>query len=418
MVARLLDRWCLVVFYISAVCHHSGTCLASVIACQTQATESLPPSGIWKGAWEKAEGESSAGLECPTRPSRVATTQPSSLHQIASEDDLALWTMQWQATPEEPDSASKSPKERQKGEERPGTGKWKWEVGLGSNGLGTIPCEGSLGAVNPEDESPDSKDGEMAEDKPLPPAPILPVPPMAPNMASNALSADELKLMTNLQGVKNYSPLPDELAQQLESLETRHQESLNAKALSHGHLNRLHKIRKQAGSLVKEIQAVDQDWRQFVAEAYSRLGQHASMYQEHRASLMEQLAAKNVELNAIKEEVSSASRTLMEQSAFPQDNIENVDIAADLSNFQATAGQMGLVSGPTIELSDLEDEDMTSQQEHGPGKGPRRVALRPFRNAGSPGKVAHTHLKPKENKENKEKAKENKESKEMKEEAG
>lgn len=99
----------------------------------------------------------------------------------------------------------------------------------------------------------------------LPPPPTLPIPPAPTANLQQPLTADEATLTTHLQGIRQYGTLPPNMAAQLEALEQRHQEALNVRALSHAHLNKLHKARHQATTLADKINSVDSGRKIFLA---------------------------------------------------------------------------------------------------------------------------------------------------------
>eukprot|EP00438_Fugacium_kawagutii_P012497 Skav200179 [mRNA] locus=scaffold1159:325378:326424:- [translate_table: standard] len=231
---------------------------------------------------------------------------------------------------------------------------------------------------------------------PLPPAPVLPVPPSAPP-SQQALSAEDMKLMNHLQGLRDLGVLPMELSQRLELLEQKHQESLNTKALSHAQLNKLHKVRNQTSQLAGRIRSVDEEWRKFLAMSMARLTQHSQMFQAHRQDLLSQYNQKVQELAAIKEEVSLASQSLIGQVPVVEPPAEPVNTARDLQQFQELAQSLhpeeALVVG-SDEEEELQDADMEEAKATSASSKPT-LAPRPFRTvtATSPTKVQQNQLK-------------------------
>lgn len=244
----------------------------------------------------------------------------------------------------------------------------------------------------------------------VPPPPALPAPPTLSSTSSSALTTEETKLLAHLQGIQKYGMLTEPLLSQLQALEARHQEALNSKALTHAHLNRLHKVRNQTNALTAKIKTVDAEWVAFLQEANGRLAQHAAMYQKHRAELIENLQAKLQELANLKAEVSSASKSLVAaitETPLPETSPE---VQQDVEQFQQATAMLRPTDQPWIELTDNEEENENTDEEMvnaAPSGGARRViAPKAFRASTSPNRVANQNLKQKTVKEHKENAKE------------
>lgn len=251
---------------------------------------------------------------------------------------------------------------------------------------------------------------EMEEDKPLPPQPILPVPPAPPTPTpapSEVMTEAELELLKHLKGLQGLQELPETLAQQLQQLEAKQHSTLAQKSLSHGLLNKLHRARGQVQSLTKKIASVDEEWRQFLVSVKNKVHLHAQHYQQHRGDLVETLNAKLQELELLKNEVTTASQTLVEQTSTTETQIEDTDLQAQFLQFQQMTEAMGrIVTTPElvdIDLDEEENQDMeeeaeeTEDDEHKKTNGPKptktHLTPAPFRTPGSPGKVAQMTLK-------------------------
>lgn len=275
----------------------------------------------------------------------------------------------------------------------------------------------------PQSRLPPAKE----DDLPLPPPPHLPQPPATPlvNAGGQALSEEEAKLLSHLQGIRQYGKLPEVLLTQLEALEQRQQESLNNRALTHSHLNKLNKVRHQTSVLGDKIKSVDEEWLKFVAESTSRLQQHATMYHAHRNDLVTQYNAKVQELTALRQEVSNASQSLVNQTPQPEVPAEAMDTVANIEVFNQAAVNLGVGEAMLVEESDPEllEEGQPSTKVLSGTK--PHLQPRAFREAGSPNRVAHLHVKGKQHQQNRDKdrglkghkdAKETSEQKEVKEE--
>eukprot|EP00438_Fugacium_kawagutii_P014324 Skav210905 [mRNA] locus=scaffold2900:298748:299428:- [translate_table: standard] len=205
--------------------------------------------------------------------------------------------------------------------------------------------------------------------------------------------------MTHLQGIKEFGALPDSLRQQLEILEQKHQESLNSRALTHAHLNRLNKCRHQTNALMDKVKSLDSEWHSFLTESTSRLHQHAAMYQQRRKELLQQYKTKAEELESIREEVTMASQSLIAQVPAPEMVKQEVDTEGDVEAFLQAAQDLSQTEDFPIEVSDAEllsDDAMKDKKTVPAAK--VTSAPKPFKGGTtSPTKVSQNHLKEKTN---------------------
>lgn len=253
------------------------------------------------------------------------------------------------------------------------------------------------------------------EERPLPPAPTLPAPPtgQVPPPDTEPLSEAEQKLIVHLKALQELQELPEPMAMQLAQLEARQLAANTQKALSHGHLNRLHRVRNQTQSLTRKIAALDQEWKQFLIDVQHKVHLHSQHYQRHRGDLLENLNLKIQELETVKREVSTASQALLGQTQEPEAVLEDHEIQMQLQNFQeltATLNSSLEAANSAVHLvSEGEEmEDVTPEdQEEKPARS--HLAPAPFRSPGSPGRVS-THVLKQDR--TKEKAKEKERDKE------
>lgn len=167
--------------------------------------------------------------------------------------------------------------------------------------------------------------------------------------------------MSHMQGLKEYGLLSPELTMQLEKLETKHQESLNSKALSHAHLKKLHRVRNQTNKLAGDIKKLDDEWANFLAESVARLNQHAEMYQAHRSDLLQQFTAKIQELTAVKAEVSNASQSLVNQVPQTETPAQLADLGQQIQAFRDAAAALAPPAEPVTITSEGEGEDTDTE---------------------------------------------------------
>jgi hypothetical protein len=255
----------------------------------------------------------------------------------------------------------------------------------------------------------------------LPPQPVLPPPPPLPKeVEEESLSAEEQKLLEYLRGLSGMGmDLLQQMSQQLKELEQKEQRVLSAKALSHGHLNRLSRLKNQVSGAAKRIKDLDAEWNAFMERTMARVKEHAALFQGCRSDLLEVYNQKLQELHALKEEVSVASRSLVNQPALDFSVEEMPALPSQMAEIQMCLQDGGAVShaGEIIEPVDLtepmeEEELMEEQPDRKEGEiRTESTALKPFRSVASPTGVAKSHLKSKTDKHVREKESKHKEDK-------
>eukprot|EP00438_Fugacium_kawagutii_P028740 Skav229640 [mRNA] locus=scaffold649:303487:305484:+ [translate_table: standard] len=244
---------------------------------------------------------------------------------------------------------------------------------------------------------------EAEASQPIPPQPVLPAPPNPSESKMTPLSDEEMKMLTHLRGIDELGSLPEMLKPQLQMLELRNQAQLPNRGLTHGHVNRLHKTRNQVQSIVKKINDLDMEWSEFMKDTKARFQIHVEHYHQHRQELKESLRKKLQDLEMVKAEVTTASKSLTSQPATLEMPSESppLEEAMQFQQMMATSQPQDLIQEIP---SDAEEEDELMDSMDGQPKTRTSLAPRPFRVAGSPQKVATNHLKrdPKEAKQIKE----------------
>ena len=144
------------------------------------------------------------------------------------------------------------------------------------------------------------------------------VPEQQPSLAETSdtpMTTEETKLLEHLRGLHGMGiDLTEGMALQLEKLQTKEAKQAAGKTLSHGHLNKLNKVRAQVKTAAKKVEDLDGEWNKFVQNIVQKIQQHALMYQTCRSDMLEVFNNRLAELQAIKKEVGLASRSLLEQS--------------------------------------------------------------------------------------------------------
>ena len=211
------------------------------------------------------------------------------------------------------------------------------------------------------------------------------------------LSQSEKNVLAHLRGLQGHGiELTEQMKEQMTKLEEKEASMQGEVTLSHGHINRYHKLKAQAASTAKRIKDLDAEWLGFLGRVQMKLGRHASLYQKARGDLLEQYNMKMTDLQKIKSEVSAASLTMIANDIAEETLQESVDAAKALETLQQAMQDGAQVF--SISDDEMEEEMETNGEKKTPGDASRsrgRNAMQPFRAAGSPSKVSTNHLKPK-----------------------
>eukprot|EP00438_Fugacium_kawagutii_P032595 Skav236461 [mRNA] locus=scaffold1758:505530:506594:- [translate_table: standard] len=251
--------------------------------------------------------------------------------------------------------------------------------------------------TSPQARLPLPKEGveSLEKDPPqtMPPPPTLPPPPLPEETKMNPLAEEELKLLSHLKGLQELGSLPEMLEPQLQMLELRNQAHIPNKGLTHGHVNRLHKAKNQVQTVIKKLNELDKEWKAFMQETQLRFQTHVEHYHHRRRELQESLQKKIQDLEVIKAEVSTVSKSL---TAAPSTE----DLPADGPSLTEAMQfqQMMTMNQPQEAITEIpsdeeEEDELMSEAKETANKGKQQL-VRPFqRMAGSPQKVATSHLK-------------------------
>ena len=217
------------------------------------------------------------------------------------------------------------------------------------------------------------------------------------------MSEEEKKKLSHLRGLQSMDvELPAALTLQLEALGAKEKEVHDTRALSHGHLNKLTKVKSQVSAQVRKIDTLDKEWGAFVQSTVEKIQHHADLYQQCRGEMMETYNLKLEAFRQLKLELNQASRTLLDQNLEEPTCVETINVDEQMQVMNATITSGGRVA-PIVDLSEEDDvmETPGSQDaEDGPGaKDSKNQAKAPFRGAVSPQKVANLHLKVKKDKD-------------------
>jgi hypothetical protein len=167
-------------------------------------------------------------------------------------------------------------------------------------------------------------------------------------------------------------------------------------------------LKNQVSGAAKRIKDLDAEWNAFMERTMARVKEHAALFQGCRSDLLEVYNQKLQELHALKEEVSVASRSLVNQPALDFSVEEMPALPSQMAEIQMCLQDGGAVShaGEIIEPVDLTEPDRKEGEIR-----TESTALKPFRSVASPTGVAKSHLKSKTDKHVREKESKHKEDK-------
>lgn len=200
-----------------------------------------------------------------------------------------------------------------------------------------------------------------------------------------------MKVLEHLKGLHDAGvQLPTEMKQQIVELETAVKEQMVA-PLSHSRLNKWTKLRAQIRTQHRKVQELDSSWQTFMKSVMEKIQTHHAMYQSCRIELLDGLALKRLELEKIKEQINTASQSLLEE----KDDEVVEDVTVDL---QGQMDQFHQLAESIVQMPDLEDDDMELTDAQGkeieaqPKDGRRKPTVAAFthRTPTSPSKVAQT----------------------------
>ena len=206
--------------------------------------------------------------------------------------------------------------------------------------------------------------------------------------------------------------MSEEMLDKLRGLEQKEKDFAASKSLTHGHINRHHKIRDKLAAQLQKIRIMDQEWDKFVVATQEKIQHHATLYRQARTELCQQYHEKLQELQSLNQEISSASQSMVQAvqgDQLPVPEVASVEDQFAILQAALQEGQRDLIPVEEMQMDTTETVDVhssDSDKELVPEKPPMAKA-KTFQASVSPNRVAHTHLKvkkePKESKESKDK---------------
>eukprot|EP00438_Fugacium_kawagutii_P032845 Skav224537 [mRNA] locus=scaffold388:790655:798229:+ [translate_table: standard] len=312
----------------------------------------------------------------------------------------AVWQRREKRSVSKPKSKKDSRKER-KEKDKPAKDKGteKSAPSEENNGWQVFPTSVPWVTTTPQARLPNPKPSEGTSSIPdIPPQPVLQPPPPPPAASAKQmktqLTQEEQEVLKHLRGLQSLgAELPPQFQLRLTALELKEKEQDNQKPLSHGHLNRLHKLQGQVQSQLGRIQKLDTEWKAFLDFVNGKMAMHVEMYKTCRHEMVTTYQNKIQELQEVKASVTAASQSLMDAAERPQEPPAPPEVDQDIQQFQ----QAVLMAGQEVQQVDSDVEDMEEVQEDvqedGKITGTKQKALIPFRGATSPNKVTNLHLK-------------------------
>ena len=204
------------------------------------------------------------------------------------------------------------------------------------------------------------------------------------------MTQEEHKLLDHLKALVEMKIEPSEALQsQYDALVQKEKEIQASKALTHGHVHRVNRLKEQAEAAGRKIRALDIEWQGFMKATQEKIAAHAKLYQSCRAEHMEMYNKKKEEWQKAKQAAHSATQALLEAKT-EIEVTEVVDVEEQVAQMNSEMVQAGLV----YQISDEEEvEDMDTSQQGGepnPDKPSRRAT---FKSSTSPHRVANQFLK-------------------------
>ena len=218
------------------------------------------------------------------------------------------------------------------------------------------------------------------------------MPPQATD-SSNTMTKEEIKLLEHLKtSVEMGMELSVKFQQQYQILLQKEKEANAGKALSHGHIHRLRRLKAQTNAAGQKIKNLDSEWKKLVTSTQEKLAHHAKLYQSCRAEMMEAYNMKMQEWQNAKMEINTASQSLMaeELGEEPQEAPEvDLQVASVIQDIEQAGQVFSLLSDDEqeAEVEVVEDQEMDVKQ--------LTRLRRSFQGSPSPTKVATSHLKTK-----------------------
>ena len=131
--------------------------------------------------------------------------------------------------------------------------------------------------------------------------------------------------------------------------------SWSQKPLTHGHLNRLNKVKSQLTNAAKRIEELDQEWSSFVQKTMEKVKQHAAMYQSCRADLLEAYNTKLEELSMLKKEMTEASLSMLAPAVTVAPMEKSVDVEKQIHSLEEVIDIESVVGAVDL-TDDMDDE--------------------------------------------------------------
>ena len=245
----------------------------------------------------------------------------------------------------------------------------------------------------------------------LPAEPVLPPPPAQPQSEpsqeadDSPLTAEEVKILEHYRGLKASVPLPTELQAHMDKLEKRERVKQISKGLTHGHLNRKHRLEAKLTSAIGKLKELDKEWASFVEGTTKRIKVHADLYQKCRGEAWQTYVSRKADLEALHQEMNAASMQMLDGKETEEEVKEEIDFGLQLAAMQSALSpeipqpqdppnSNPAFDGEVQEVMESDQEDMETELLPD-GKQNKSKGSKPFVTSPSPLRVANQTLKPK-----------------------
>ena len=186
------------------------------------------------------------------------------------------------------------------------------------------------------------------------------------------LSAKEVKALEHLRALQSMEiELTGGLQQQLEDLEKREKIHGTQSEVTHGHLNKLKRLKYQITAAAKKVQVLDGEWKQFVVTTSAKIQEHADLYQQSRQELMLRYKEKIAEREALKREVSAATETMLQAKEEEIDALDDGSYAKQMGQMHTllATGSVNQPAGEAVDQADLAEMEVQEISDSELGEG-------------------------------------------------
>ena len=240
----------------------------------------------------------------------------------------------------------------------------------------------------------------LDEEPGLPPQPLLPPPPPAPHVVvKEDITEEELRVLKTLQDLSTMGvPMSEEQKQTMAALDSKRQQGVQTKELTHGHLNKLDKTKRQLKAMAGKIQVLDSEWAKFVQGITAKVANHAKMFVTCREQMVRAYQKKTQELHQAKQDAKVASDALLgkedEMPVLPEaPKIDDQINSLQHAMAEVVPDTFAMEGSQIISDDDMDQELIRDGETNKEGVKPAPKKPAAFKGATSPTRVANQFLK-------------------------